>query len=145
MVEKKNWLTKTLAILGTVLVTFPVIAPIVFAIYRLISVGDFLLDYLMPAELGLLVLIGAGLLIWAAIRSRVYLKWICWSLGLALVLVFGSQALAGITGLASGRTDAIGWQYWVVLGGIIGYDLSVIALSVGGILLCRHLFRKVRE
>lgn len=143
--EKKNWLTKTLAFVGTVLVSLPLIAPIVFSIILLITAGDFLLDYLMPAELGLLVLIGAGFLIWAAIRSKAYLKWLVWSFGLAIVLVFGSQALAGITGLASGRTDAIGWQYWVVLGGIIGYDLAVIALSVGGVLLCKHLFLKVME
>ncbi|MBA4384039.1 MAG: hypothetical protein C0410_04830 [Anaerolinea sp.] len=143
--DKKNWLTKTFAIVGTVLVTIPVIAPLVFSISRLISIGKFQIDYLMPAELGLAVLIGAGLLLWAALRSKIYLKWIAWSLGSAIILIIGSQAFAGITGLASGRTDAIGWQFWVVLGGIIGYDLAVIALSVGGILLCKHLFLKAME
>jgi len=143
--KKKNWVTKTLAVVGTILVIIPVLAPIVFSIMRFISTGYFLLDYLMPAELGLAVLIGAGLILWAAIRSKTYLKWIAWSLGMAILLVFGSQALAGITGLASGRIEPVGWQYGVVLGGIIGYDLGVIALSIGGILLCRHLLRRGNE
>lgn len=145
MKEKKNWITKTLAVVGTILITIPVLAPIVFSIVRFVSMGRFQFDYLMPAELGLAVLIGAGLLLWAAIRSKAYLKWIAWSLGAAIFLVFGSQALAGITGIASGRTEPAGWQYGVVVGGIIGYDLCVIALSIGGIVLCRHLFRRGNE
>lgn len=99
----------------------------------------------MPAKLGLSVLIGAGLMIWTAIQSKAHLKWIVWSLGITIVLVFGSQALAGITGLTSGRTEANGWQLWVVLVGIIGYDLSFVALSISGILICRQLFRKPNE
>ncbi|HCS39527.1 MAG TPA: hypothetical protein DIW44_08080 [Anaerolineaceae bacterium] len=143
--KKMNWLTKTLAIGGTILVTIPMLAPIIFSIIHLISTGRFLLDFLMPAELGIVVFIGSGLLLWAAIRSRLCLKWIAWSTGIAIVLVFGSQGLAGITGLASGRSEPVGWQFGVVLGGIIGYDLAVIALSIGGVLLCRHLLRRGNE
>lgn len=145
MKGKMNWVTKTLAIAGTILVVIVVLAPIVFSIMRLISIGKFMIDYLMPAELGLAVLIGAGLLLWAAIRSKAHLKWIAWSLGSAIFLVFGSQALAVITGIASGRTEPVGWQYGIVVGGIIGYDLAVISLSIGGVLLCRHLFRRGNE
>lgn len=143
--EKTNWVTKTLAVVGTILVTIPVLTPIVFSLMRFISTRHFLFDYLMPAELGLAVLIGAGLLLWAAIRSKSYLKWIAWSLGSAIFLVFGSQALAVITGIASGRTEPAGWQYGIVLGGIIGYDLAVVALSIGGILLCRNLLKRGNE
>jgi hypothetical protein len=143
--KNKDWLSQTLALAGTILVTIPVLFPLVFSIVRFISVGDFLLDYLMPAELGLPVLIGAGLLLWAAIRSKHNLKMIAWSLGLAIILVFGSQALAEITGLATGRIDATGWQYGVAIGGIIGYDLVVITLAITGIMLCRHLFHRGNE
>lgn len=145
MKGKKSWVTKTLAILGTILVVIPVLAPIVFSIMRFVSTRHFTFDYLMPAELGLAVLIGAGLLLWATIRAKVYLKWIAWSLGSAIFLVFGSQAFAVITGIASGRTEPVGWQYGIVVGGIIGYDLAVISLSIGGVLLCRHLLRRSNE
>ena len=59
-----NRLTKFLAISGTILVGLPVVAPIVFSLIRLVQGGSFMFDYLMPGELALLVLIGAGLLIW---------------------------------------------------------------------------------
>lgn len=139
--KKINWLTKTLAVVGTILVTVPVLAPIIFSIIHLISAGRFLLDFLMPAELGIVVFIGAGLLLWAAIRSRLCLKWIAWSTGIAIVLLFGSQGLAMVTGLASGRIEASGWQWVTVLALMIGYDVAVIGLVVGGIILCIRGFR----
>jgi hypothetical protein len=143
--EKNNWLTKSLALAGTVLVAIPMLTPIVFSIIRLISLGDFKFDYLMPAEIGLLVIIGAALLIWAAIRSRSHLKWIIWITAIAMVLVFGGQGLAMITGLATGKIDASGWQYGVVLAAIMGYDLAVVGLVVVGILLSLHVFRSHKK
>ncbi|PKO01020.1 MAG: hypothetical protein CVU42_00835 [Chloroflexi bacterium HGW-Chloroflexi-4] len=139
--EKKLRLTLTLSTAGTIFVLFPVLAPIGFSIINLFSNGKFLLDFLMPAELGLLVMIGGGLLIWAALRSKSHLKWIAWSFGFAILLVVVSQALAGITGLASGSIDPSGWPYIIVLGGIIGYDIAVILLGIGGVLLCQTLLR----
>jgi hypothetical protein len=141
MMSTHFWFTKTLAISGTVVITIPVLTPIIFSIIRFISISKLQIDYLMPAELGLAVLVGSGLLLWAAIRSKSYLKWIAWCTGIAIVLVVGSQAMAVVTGLASGATEPTGWRYLAVLGGIIGYDFTVIAIVVGGILLCRHLFR----
>ncbi|MRS02223.1 hypothetical protein EG832_03185 [bacterium] len=137
--KKTNRITKFLAITGTILVSIPILAPIVFTIIRLVSAGDFQLDYLMPAEIGLLVLIGGVLLIWAAIRSRLYLKWIAWSSGVAVFLILSGQGLAIVTGLASGQVEATGWQFRIVMASIVGYDLAVIALLIGGILLCIRL------
>jgi len=142
---QRNWLTKLQVIVGLVLVTIPILSPIVFSIIRLLSYGTFQIDYLMPAELGVPVLIGANLLLWAAIRSRSYLKWIAWSLGIAIVLIFGGQGLAVLTGLASGRIDASGWQYGIVAASIIGYDIAVVGLIIGGVLLCRHLFQVEKQ
>jgi thiol:disulfide interchange protein len=140
---KNDWFTKILAIVGTILVGLPVVAPIIFGLTRLIRSGRFMVDYLMPAEFGFLVLAGAILLIWAAIRARAYLKWIGWSVGIAIFLVVGGMWLATATGLADGSTPEGGWQSAVVYGGIIGYDLSVISLTLAGIWLIRKLFRLV--
>ena len=87
---KKNFLTKTLAVSGSVLVWVPVLAPVIFSLIHLFSSGEFLIDFLMPAELGLSVLAGAGLLLWAAIRCRSRVKWIAYGIGIALILLFGS-------------------------------------------------------
>jgi hypothetical protein len=139
--EKKNTLTRILTIAGSTLVWLPVLAPVVFSIIRWIQVGDFMIDYLMPAELGLAVLIGAALLLWAALRARSHLKWIIWSIGIAILLLFGSQGVAVLTGLASGKIGQTGWQFVLTLGMIIGYDLAVILLGIGGLLMVRDLFR----
>jgi hypothetical protein len=138
---KKNWLTKTLVIAGTVLVAVPVLTPIVFSIIRLMEIGKFQIDYLMPAELGLSVIIGSALLLWAAIRVRSRIKLIAWIIGIAFFCVVGGQALAMVTSLASGAIEATGWQFAIVLGMIVGYDLAVLALGIAGIVLCCDVFR----
>lgn len=138
----KGGLTKTLSIAGTVLLWLPVLAPLVFGLLRLLRGGSLMVDFLMPAELAPVVLVGAGLVLWAAIRAKWRWQWVMWLIIAAVVLLVGSQALAVVTGLADGRIAPEGWQYILTLGGIIAYDLVVIALGVVGILLCMDLFHK---
>lgn len=142
--EKNDVLSKILALAGTVLVWLPLLAPALFAVMRLIRAGRFLFDYLMPAELFPAVLLGGLLLLGAALRARSHRRLIGWSLGLAVVLLFGGQGLAVITGLASGATEPVGWPWALVIAAFIGYTLAVVALGVGGLLLCRVLFRNTR-
>jgi len=139
--EKKNGLTKFLAIAGSVLVWFPILAPVVLAFTSLIANGKFLLDYLMPAELFPSILLGGALLIWAAIRARRRRKLIGWSIASAVVFLFGAQGLAVLTGLASGENAATGWRIAVVFGGLMLFILSVIVIGVGGVLLIRDLYK----
>ncbi|MBN1373377.1 MAG: hypothetical protein JW987_15680 [Anaerolineaceae bacterium] len=96
-------------------------------------------DYLMPAELGLLALGGGGALLWAALRAKLRVKWIAWAIGTAVFLLFASQGLAVITGLADGSTAIGGWEWAIVLGMLIGYIIALIALAIGGIYLIRDL------
>jgi hypothetical protein len=137
----KNSLTKALAIAGTALVWFPILAPLLLGLASLIADGRFRLDYLMPAELFLVVLVGGILLIWAALRVRKYQKLIGWCLGVAVVFLFSSQGLAVATGLASGAAEPAGWRLALVAAALAIYTLAVIAAGVGGILLLRELFK----
>jgi hypothetical protein len=139
--ENKNILTRILAIVGTVLACLPIVAPLLLGVAALFTRHRFLLDYLMPAELFPLVLVGAGLLLWAALRSHMRRGLIGWGLVSAAVLLFGLQGLAVVTGLASGRTEATGWPYMLVMGMLIGYILAVVVIGVGGALLLRDLFK----
>lgn len=141
MENRTRKLNRFLAIGGVVLVWFPVAAAIVFATINLVSTGKFLLDYLFPAELGLGVLIGGAALVWAAIRSRARVKWVCWTLGVGVALLLGSQGVAMATGLASGAIEPTGWQFALTIGMLLGYDLCVVLLGVGGVLLIRDLTR----
>ena len=140
--RSKSAFTKVLAITGTILVWFPILAMIVFSAVRFFQVKQFLMDYLIPAEIFPVVLVGGLLLLWAAIRAHARLKLVIWGLVAAVVLLVGSQVVAVLTGLASGEAEAGGWQMMLSLAGIVGYDLCGIFLGVAGILLTRDLFRK---
>lgn len=139
--NQKNTLAKILAISGTVLVWLPVLAPLFFAIIAWFGMRRLHFDYLIPAELFPAVLVGGGVLLWAALRSRLHVKWIAWSFGSAVgVLVIG-QVIAIVTGIASGRIEPIGLPWAAVVASLALYVLAVILLGVGGILLLRALFK----
>ena len=140
--EKKNVFTKILAIAGTALVWFPILAPLFFSVVGFIEMREFLFDYLMPAELFPLVLVGGGLLLWAAFRARSRRGLIGWSLAGTVGLPVIGSVIASVTGLASGETEPTGWQWALVLAALAGYCLAVIAVGVGGVLLLRDLFRR---
>ncbi len=139
--KNNNLLTKILAIAGTALAWIPILLPVVFWLVRLLQGGRSMFDFLMPAELSPLVIIGAGLLLWAALRVHTQVKLIAWSLGIGLVMLVASQLLAVVTGLASGETAIGGWQWALVLAGLVIYTLAVIALGIGGIRLLQYLFK----
>jgi hypothetical protein len=139
--ENKGVLTKILAIAGTVLVWFPILAPILLTTILFIQRQIFRLDYLMPAELGVFAFGGGIILFVAAIRAHSHAKLIGWGLGIALVMIVGGQALAVVTGLADGSTETGGWQWMLVLGSLVIYVLALIEVGVGGILLSRDVFK----
>ncbi len=137
---KRDLFTKILAITGLVLVWLTILAPVIFAIMSLVRGGGFRFDYLMPAELFIAALAGGFLLLWSALRARSQVKWISWTLILAVLMLVGGQALAVVTGLADG-TSGEGW-FPVVIGMIVLYDLLLVALGVGGWCLMRDLVGK---
>ena len=140
--EKKNVLTKILAILGTVLIWLPVLAPFLLGAGSLLRSGRFRFDYLMPAELFPIALLGGGLLLWASLRAHSHTKLIGWGLAIAVGLLFGGQALAVVTGLASGETEPTPLLMALVLGPILIYALILAAIGIGGVLLVRDLFKR---
>jgi len=137
--EKKDILTKVLAIVGTVLVWFPILAPVVVSVIGFIAQRMFRFDYLMPAELFPAALVGGGLLMWAALRARSRRGIIGWGLGTAVGLLVGGQALAVATGLASGDTEPAGWHWALVLASLGVYSLALVVIGAGGVLLVRDL------
>ena len=140
--KEKNVLTKILAIAGTALVWFPILAPILRSVVFIITNRIFRFDYLMPAELFPFALVGGGLLIWAALRARSRQRLIGWGLGSAVGLLVIGQVLAIVSGLASGKTEPVGWWWILVLASLVIYSLALVAIGIGGILLSRDLFKK---
>lgn len=137
----KTSLPKLLAIGGTGLVWFPLLAPVLIALLVAINEGVFRLDYLMPAELSPSALLGGGLLAWAAFLTRARRRLVLGSLGGALAMLAAVLVLPVVTGLATGQTAPEGWPMAVVLGALGLFTVALMILGVGGILLLRDLFR----
>lgn len=145
VMQNRGVLTKLLATAGTLLALFPVVVPIVFGVTRLIRMGQLMVDFLMPFELFFVVLAGAALLIWAAIRARSRLKLIAGSLVAALALAAIALATASLTGLDS--NPALQNSIWntLVMGLLIAADVAIAVMGVGGILLLLDLFRPAKQ
>lgn len=139
--KNKGILTKILAITGTLLVWFPILAPILLTVVAMIARGRFLFDYLMPAELFPSALAGGVLLLWTALRTHSRQKHIGWSLGLVVGWMVGITVIPVVTGLASGEREPVGFWFALVLAILALYSLSLVSLASGGVLLLRDLFK----
>jgi len=140
--DKKRGLTRILVFAGTVLLWFPLAAMVVLAVLHLARSGQLMADYLIPGELFYVVLAGAALLLWAALRSRILLKPVVWGCVLAVAALVLSQTLAVVTGLASGLNEFSGWRMVLVAGLLILYDLTVLFLAITGIRMINALLKK---
>ena len=140
--EKKSALTKFLAISGTILVWFPILAPVLISAIFYFQEHLFRIDYLMPAELFFSFLLGSGLLLWAALRAHTQVKIVAGGMGLAIFMLFAGQAIAVATGLASGEAEPAGWRLWIVIASLIVYIGGILLVGLGGIFLVRDLFRQ---
>jgi len=132
--EKKDTFSKLFAILGTALVWFPILAPLILGFVSLGMDGIYRFDYLMPAELGIVVFAGGATLIWGAIRSGLRRKIIAWGLGLAA----GSVAIL----VSFGDVVPGSWQWGIAIGLLISYSLAIVIMGIDGLLLCKDLFKK---
>lgn len=132
------------AIAGTVLAGLPLVAPIALAIPMAIMVGGIHFDYLIPAELFLLVLVGDVLLVIAAVLLRRHIVLVSVPAALTVIMFAATTWIAEATGLASGRTPASGWPFALVMTAYGLYVAAVIAVVVAGILLCRSAFARTR-
>ena len=132
--KKKDLLSKVLAVIGTVLVWFPILAPVVLGFISLATDGIYRLDYLMPAELGILVFIGGALLLWGALRTRLRRGLIAWGFGLAAGSI--------VTLMAFGDVVPGSLEWAIVVGLLVIYILAILVMGIGGISLWRDLFKE---
>ena len=139
--NKTGVLTKTLAVAGALLVWFPIVATVMISVGGWLGGRVFRFDYLMPAELAAAAFLGGGLLLWAALRARSRRGLIGWGLGIMLTLLVGGQALAVVTGLASGAIEPAGWAWAVVVASLAAYTLAIVEIGAAGVLLVRDVFR----
>lgn len=139
--KTRDTFTRILATAGTVLTAVPLLLPLIFGLTRVLSGRRFMVDFLMPAELFLVVLAGGAMLVWASARARSRINWMTWSLSVAVCSLALSMGLAVITGLSSGEIEPQGAAWGVTLAALVVYLLAVLSLAVNGALLAREVFR----
>ena len=138
--QNKGRLTKSLAVIGVVLVWFPFLAMVLTARIGMPEGRGLQVDYLIPAELFPFVLIGCGSLVWAALRARNRRGLIAWGVAIAVIALVGGQLLAMFTGLDSGETEPTGVWFGLVVASLAIYTLALVEVGAAGILLVRDVF-----
>jgi hypothetical protein len=131
-----------LAVLGTLTVAFPVAATVATGVVESLRSGAVRVDYLMPAELFVLVAVGGVLLSVASLRTRRRRRLILGAATTAAVGIATAVGVAWMTGLASGATEATGWPFAFALGALVVYDVAVVVLAVAGARLTIDLSRR---
>lgn len=136
---KRDKLTKILAIIGTVLLWAPFAFMVITSIVGSIASGAFHMDYLIPAELFPVVIIGGAILIWVSLRSKLMRKSIIIDFIVAVASFFAVQAIAVLSGLAY-NLAAVGGFFWgLIIAVLVLYILAALGLAIGGTLLIRKL------
>ena len=141
---RRNALTLILTSIGTALVWLPILAPVFFTMILLAQEQILLFDYLMPAELFPLVMVGGAALVWASARARLHQRLITSAYCTAVGLLVLSTLLSVLGGSTLDRAEPPTWWRGVLLAFILIYSLSVLAMDVGGILVLRDLLRPHR-
>ncbi|MEZ4832233.1 MAG: hypothetical protein R2873_09580 [Caldilineaceae bacterium] len=127
--KSATW-TKILAVAGTWFVWFPILATLVLSAIGSWRDQTFRFDFLMPAELFPVAVLGGALLLWAAYRAHELLRPSPGRLVLAVAWLAGGQLFAVVTGLASGETEPVGWLLSLALSTVVLYTLSVVEVGV---------------
>lgn len=119
---------KTFAIVGTVLTLFPLLFMLITALFSSISQGEFLMDYLLPAELGVVVAIGIIFLVLSAWRMR----WVLLPLLITTGIAMASLILVVVGG------ERLGFAVTLV----ILFDILTGLIGILGIIHTWNLFNK---
>jgi hypothetical protein len=139
MRRTKDLVTKLLATVGTAMIWFPILAPLILSAASLARDHVLRFDYLMPAELFPAVLLGGVLLLWSTLCPRLRRILIGGGLAAATGSLAGPQALAVISGLASGRIGPHGWWWGLGLSLLACHVLAVAIVGTGGLLPLKDL------
>lgn len=142
---KHDALTKALAVVGTVLVIVPLLAPFVLGLTMMGPLGGFRFDYLMPFEIYPVTVAGVALLAWASIRAHAHRG----AIAIAVAVMFGGLFLAGVsaevTGIADSPEQLETWRY-VLTSVLAGMSIvAQIALATLGVMLSRDLLGKHQD
>jgi len=126
--------TKALAVTGTVCIWSPIVIPFLLTVIAFFRRFELVFDFLMPAELFPVAIIGAALLLWASFRARSKRRWISFGIAASALALASAQLLAEVSGMASGAAEASGTWYILAVSLIVVYTVTLAVVGVGGII-----------
>jgi hypothetical protein len=123
------------AVIGTILIWLPVIFMLITGIIGSLRANQFLMDYLLPAELFFVEVIGCILLIIASLLANIMKKIIIIMSIVIVVVLPACQLIAVVSGMASGAMTPDGLIWYLVLGLLFIYDILIVVIGILGIRL----------
>ncbi|MBJ2356558.1 hypothetical protein [Sphaerochaeta sp. S2] len=122
---RERSLSAILMVVGTAILLVLLLSPVLLAVFFLLASGEFLFDYLLTAELGLVACVGALSLTIGTMARRIPAMLLFIFLPLMLVTLFILMVLSDPSPLFAGFI-------------LILYNLSLIGLAFHGINSLRH-------
>ncbi|MCK9349538.1 MAG: hypothetical protein PHS03_06340 [Sphaerochaeta sp.] len=122
---RERSLSAILMVVGTAILLVLLLSPVLLAVFFLLASGEFLFDYLLTAELGLVACVGALSLTIGTMARRIPATLLFIFLPLMLVTLFILMVLSDPSPLFAGFI-------------LILYNLSLIGLAFHGINSLRH-------
>jgi hypothetical protein len=148
LMQDGKGLTNGLAIVGTVLLWLPFALMAVSMPGPIRSGGLFEFLAIGAMELFPAVLLGGGLLMWAAARARSHRRVIGWSLAVPAASLVTGMALSGVMLSVGGPMWSVTWPGAVIEASLapvsIVYWLGLTAAAVAGVSLVRALLIRPR-
>ena len=128
-----------LALVLTIVSFLPLAIPVFFTVVELISSGRLLYDFLMPAELFLLTVIGGGGIVVLGVAGKISIKRLVVYLALDVASVGGAQVWAVLSGLAHGDTELTGVHVFAITIFAILFHLFALLVGLECVRICRSL------
>jgi len=132
MMKIKPLILLILAITGTVIELFPIMFMLGSGLVVSIIRGSFLMDYLLTAELGLMIFGGMLLLLFSAWKSPLDRRLILYG-SMSVTTCFGIMMLMAIVSGVDQTLNPNFWQMAAIIIPLVLYDLSSIGVGICGI------------
>lgn len=135
---------RSLAVVGTTLVTLPLLAPLALGLSFAGRFGGVRIDYLMPFEVYPVTVVGTVLLVAGSLRLHARRR----AIGVTIAAMLGTLVLMGVsaqvTGIANSPEQLDTWRYVLTAGfGAASLAAQVVLASLGGLML-RDAYRDRR-
>lgn len=137
---KSKKMMKILTIIGTILLFVPFVFMVLTSIVGSIIRQKFLMDYLITMELFPVILIGSLMIVVVSFMAKINKKRSIALTSLLCLSLIAPQAIAVVTGIASGDTPPQGAMWLLILFLVLMYNVILTAVCVNAV----RIYNKIK-